>query len=125
MPLIPVARRAIIDAVSGAVHFLMKDGAKTVLIRVTASLGEGARGHSGAVSESERFAAFKLQRKRVERAASLKYSRRRIEDDGSVILADDDIDHADALLNCDAIIDGSGPHEAAVETFYRLAKGRY
>jgi hypothetical protein len=119
MPLIPVARRAVVDAASGAVHFVMKDGSRPVLIRVTASLEASER----ARTESERFAAFKLQRKRIERAANEKYSRRQVEADGSVVVGDADVARADGLCGRGSSVDLYDAREASV--FEYLAKAHY
>ena len=89
MPLTPVAMAAVPDNEFKTVRFVMKDGAKTVVVLVSNAALEDI-GKTGP-AEGAHFRRFKRFRKRFEQMASDKYDKGYVEIDGTVCIKAGDL----------------------------------
>ncbi len=84
MPLMPAAVAAIPDATFRTVRFVMKDGAKPVVVLVSNAVLENME--SATYDHGSYFRRFKRHRKQFERMASDKYDKGYLETDGTVCI---------------------------------------
>jgi hypothetical protein len=84
MPLIPAAVAAIPDNTLRTVRFVMKDGARTVVVLVSNAVLENIE--STTCDTGSYFRRFKRHRKQFERMASNKYDKGYVEVDGTVCI---------------------------------------
>ena len=95
MPLMPVAKTAVVDQNLRAVRFTMKDGSRAITVLV---LSNPALVNIKIAPTDRYFQTFKLYRQSFERIASTKYEKGFVEPDGSVCIQAIDVPAGERAL---------------------------
>ena len=94
MPLIPVAKAAVVDRNLRAVRFTMKDGSRAITVLVS----NPALVNIEITPTDRYFQTFKLYRQSFERIASTKYENGFVEPDGTVCIQAMDVPAGERAL---------------------------